>query len=79
MHGRASGPALGVVAAAFAVICCAGLRAIGALIGGVTTAGVVGVADDVLSLAALGSAAIVLVRACHRCRSCPPSVGRAIQ
>jgi hypothetical protein len=79
MHGRASGPALGVAAGALAVICCAGLPAIGALIGGVTIAGVVGVAGGVLALAALGGGAIVLLRARRRRRSCPPSAGGPIQ
>jgi hypothetical protein len=78
MRGRASGPALGA-AAAVAVICCAGLPAIGALIGGVTIAGVVGVAGGVLALAALGSGAIVLVRVRRRCRSWPPSARGAIK
>ena len=79
MHGRASGPALGVAAGAFGVICCAGLPAIGALIGGVTIAGVVGVAGGVLALAALGGGAIVLVRARRRRRSCPRSAGGPTQ
>lgn len=79
MDGRASGPALGVAAAAFAVICCAGLPAIGALIGGITIAAVIGVAGGVLALAALGGGAIVLVSARRRRRSCPPSSGGPIQ
>jgi hypothetical protein len=79
MHGRASGPALGVAAGAFAVICCAGLPAIGALIGGVTIAGLLGVTGAVLALAALGGGAIVLLRARRRRRSCPPSARGPIQ
>ena len=77
MSNRASGPALGVAAGALAVICCAGLPAIGALLGGITIAAVIGVAGGVLALAALCGGAIVLVRARRR-RSCPPSAGGPI-
>jgi hypothetical protein len=79
MRGRASGPALGVTAGAFAVACCAGLPAIGALIGGITIAGVLGVAGGVLVLAALGGGAVLLVRARRRRSSCPPSAGGSIR
>jgi hypothetical protein len=68
-----------VAAGAFAVICCAGLPAIGGLIGGITIAGVIAVAGGVLALAALGGGAAVLVHARHRRRSCPPSSGGPIQ
>lgn len=74
MSGRATGPALGVAAGAIAVICCAGLPAIGALLGGITIAAVIGVAGGVLALAAVGGGAILLVRARRR-HSCPPSTG----
>jgi hypothetical protein len=79
MRGRASGPALGVAAGAFAVAWWAGLPAIGALIGGITIAGVLGLAGGVLVLvlvlvlAALGGGAVVLVRPRPRRSSCPPS------
>lgn len=79
LDGRASGPALGIGAGVFAVVCCAGLPAIGALIGGITIAAVIGVAGGVLALAALGGGAIMLVRARRRRRSCPPNAGGAIQ
>ena len=79
MNGRASGPALGVGAGAFAVVCCAGLPAIGALIGGITIAGVIGVAGGVLVLAALGGGAVLLVRARRRRGSCSPPAGGAIE
>jgi hypothetical protein len=78
MNGRASGPALGVAAGAFAVVCCAGLPTIGALTGGITIAGVIGVAGGVLALAALLSGAVLQVRARRRRSSCPPSAGRPI-
>jgi hypothetical protein len=79
MNGRASGPALGLAAGAFAVVCCAGLPAIGTLIGGITIAGVVGVVGGVLALAALVGGAILLVRARHRRGSCPPRAGGSIE
>lgn len=78
MSGRASGPALGVAAGALAVICCAGLSAIGALVGGITIAAVIGVAGGVLALAALGGGAILLLRARRRHSSCPPGARRPI-
>jgi hypothetical protein len=80
MRVRASGPALGVAAGAFAVICCAALPAIGAPIGA-PIASLVGGAGGVLALAAPGSGAIVLVRARRRRRrrSCRPSARGSIQ
>jgi hypothetical protein len=79
MDGRASGPGLGVAAGAFAVVCCAGLPAIGALIGAITIARVIGVAGGVLALAALLGGAILLVRARRRRGSCPPRAGVSIE
>jgi hypothetical protein len=75
MVGRASGPMLGVAAGALAVICCAGLPVSGALIGAVTLTGIVAVAGGALGLAALGGAAIVLLRVRRRGRSWPPGAG----
>jgi hypothetical protein len=75
MDGRASGPALGIAAGAVAVVCCAGVPAIGALVGGITIAAVIGAAAGVLALAALLSGATVLVRARRRRGPCPPRDG----
>jgi hypothetical protein len=72
MDARPTGPAFAVAAGAFAVVCCAGLPAIGALIGGITIAGILGVAGGVLALAALVAGAALAVRACRRRGSCPP-------
>jgi hypothetical protein len=79
MDGRAPGPALGVAAGALAVLCCAGLPAIGALIGGITIAGVIGVAGGVFGLAALLGGGALAVPARRRRGSCPPSAGRPIE
>lgn len=80
MDGREPGPALGVVAAgALVVACCAGLPAISALIGGITIAGVIGVAGGVLALSALGGGAVLLVRARRRRGSCRPSAREPIE
>jgi hypothetical protein len=75
MSRRASGPALGIAAGAFAVVCCAGLPAIGALIAGITIAGVLGVAGGILAVAAALSGATLLVRARRRRRSWQPPPG----
>jgi hypothetical protein len=66
MRDRADIPVLGVGAAVIAVICCAGLPAITALIGGITTAAILGVAGGVLALAAIATAAILMIRARRR-------------
>jgi hypothetical protein len=68
MNDRASGPALGIRAAALAVICCAGLPALGALLGSITLVALLGVAGGVLALA-VGAA---LVRARRRGSRAPP-------
>jgi hypothetical protein len=74
MSARPSGPALGIGAAALAVICCAGLPAIGALVGSITLAALLGVAGGVVVLAAVLVGAVVLVRSRRRRGSCalPP-------
>jgi hypothetical protein len=73
MDGRASSGALGVAAGVFAVLCCAGLPAIGGLIGGATIAGVIGVGAAVLAITALLGGAALAVRARRRRGACPPS------
>jgi hypothetical protein len=72
MRGRVDGPLLGLAAGAFAVVCCAGLPAIGALMGGITIAGLIGVGAGVLALAALLGAAALEARARRRRGACPP-------
>jgi hypothetical protein len=63
MRGRADIPVPGVEAAVIAVICCAGLPAITELIGGITTAAILGVAGGMLALAAIATGAMLLIRA----------------
>jgi hypothetical protein len=57
------------------VVCCAGLPAIGALIAGITIAGVLGVAGGTLALGAAIGGATLLARARRRRRSCQPPQG----
>jgi hypothetical protein len=66
IRGRADVPVLGIGAAVIGVICCAGLPAITALIGGITIAAVVGVAGGGLALAAIATGAVRLIRARRR-------------
>ena len=77
--GRASGPALGVASGVFAVVCCAGLPAIGGLLGGITIAGVIGIGGGVLALAALLGVAALAMRERRRRRSCPPRATGSIR
>jgi hypothetical protein len=57
---------LAVGAAAFAVLCCAGLPLVVSLVGGLTVAGVLGVSAGVLIVAAAVAGAVVLIRARRR-------------
>jgi hypothetical protein len=61
MNGRAEVPVLGVGAAIVAVICCAGLPAIAAVLGGITLAAVLGVAGGVLAVVAIATGAVLLI------------------
>jgi hypothetical protein len=79
MGDQLSGPALGIGSAAFAMICCAGLPAIGALLGGITIAGAIGVAGAVLAIAALLGGAALAVRARRRRGACPPSARERVR
>ncbi len=72
MRGRTDVPLVGVAAGALAVVCCAGLPAIGALLGGITIAGVLGVAGGVLVIAAAVGGSALLMRARRRRNSCRP-------
>jgi len=78
MDGRASGPALGVAAGLFAVVCCAALPAVGSLIGGIAIARVIGVGAAVLAIAAVLGATALVLRARRRRGSRPPRAGRPI-
>jgi hypothetical protein len=75
MRSRVDRPLFAVAAGAFAVVCCAGLPAIGAIVGGITVAAVVGFTGGGLVLAAVIGAAALLVRARRRRGSCPPPAG----
>lgn len=66
---------IGATVGVLAVICCAGLPAIAAVLGGITIAGVLGVTGGLLALAALAGAALLAVRARRRravCQTPPP-------
>ena len=77
MRGRVDDPLFGVAASALVVTCCAGLPAIGALIGGITVAAVIGVGGAAFALAALLGGAVLLVRARRRRAACrTPARGR---
>jgi hypothetical protein len=71
-------PLVGAVGALTAVGCCAGLPAIGAILGGLTVAAVVGIAGGVLVVAALLSGALAC-RARRRRRACDAPTARAPQ
>jgi hypothetical protein len=79
MSDRASGPALGIAAGVFAVVCCAGLPAIGAVIGGITIAAVIGVGAAVLAIAVVLGGAGLLLRARRRRGACPPSARQRVR
>lgn len=73
--GRRSGhsiPLVGVAGGLLAVACCAGLPLVGTIVGGLTVAGVIGVAGGLL-LATTGLAVAALaVRSRRRRRGCMP-------
>jgi hypothetical protein len=75
MRRAVDGPVIGIAATAFAVICCAGLPAIGALVGGLTIAAVLGVAAGVLALTAALGAAVLVLRTRRRRSQHPPYQG----
>lgn len=77
MRARADAPVLGVAAGSAAVIGCAGLPAITALIGGITIAALFGVADGVLVIAGAASAAVLVARVRRRPRSSETAIGRS--
>jgi hypothetical protein len=79
MRGRVDAALFGIAASALVVVCCAGLPAIGALVGGVAIAAAIGVGGAVLALAALIGAAALLLRARRRRGSCPPPAGGRVQ
>jgi hypothetical protein len=72
-------PLLGAAGAVIAIGCCAGLPAIGAILGGLTVAAVVGIAGGVLVAAALISGGAFVWRARHRQRACDAPRARAPQ
>lgn len=73
MRRAADGPLIGIASVAFAVVCCAGLPAIGALIGGISIVAVPGIAGGVVAFtAAAAAAAAVLVLRVRRRRFRPP-------
>ncbi len=79
MRRRADAPLLGIAAATVAVVCCAGLPAIAALLGGITFAAVLGVAGVVVASAALVGGALLMIRAPRRRAQCePPAQGRTL-
>jgi hypothetical protein len=59
-----------------AVACCAGLPVIGAVVGGVTGAAVIGIAGGVLAVVAVLAGAVLAFRARRRRRSPPGEVAR---
>jgi hypothetical protein len=65
-------PLLGAAGALIAVACCAGLPAIGAVLGGLTVAAVIGIAGGVLVAAATLAAGALLWQARRRRRVCDP-------
>ena len=70
------GPTLAALAGGVAVLCCAGLPAIGALIGAVTVTALAGVAAAVLGVCAVVAGAMLLHRARrHRVLGDPPTRG----
>lgn len=76
MRRNADSPLIGIGAGAFAVLCCAGLPALGALIGGITLAAIVGVAAGALALAAAAGAAVLLFRVRRQRSQRAPHQGR---
>ena len=62
-------PLLGVAGALLAVACCAGLPALGAIVGGLTVAAVIGISTGAL-LAAAVVALVVLIWRGRRRRAC---------
>jgi hypothetical protein len=69
---------LGAAGAVIAVACCAGLPALGTIVGGLTVAAVLGVAGGV-ALAAGALAAVVLLLRARRRRACAPADARTVR
>jgi hypothetical protein len=78
--GRKSGTAtatLGIGAALLAIVCCAGLPAIGALVGGLTLGAGMGLGLGALTIGALAwTATVIYTRRKRRTRSGEPSAER---
>ena len=62
-------PLLGAAGALLAVACCAGLPALGAIVGGLTVAAVIGISGGTLLAAAVVSLAVLMWRGRRR-RAC---------
>ena len=67
-------PLLGAAGALLAVACCAGLPALGAIVGGLTVAAMIGISSGVLLAAAVVACAVLVWRGHHR-RACEGSKG----
>ena len=78
MRRAANGPLIGIAAGAFAVVCCAGLPAIGALIGGISIVAVLGIAGGVVASAAAAGAGVFLLRVRRRRVQRPPHQGEPV-
>jgi len=70
-------PLLGAAGALLAVACCAGLPALGAIVGGLTVAAVIGISTGALLAAAVVALAVLIWRG-RRPRACeePRGTGR---
>ena len=78
MRHAADGPLIGIASVAFAVVCCAGLPAIGALIGGISIVAVLGIAGGVVAFAAAAGAAVLVLRVRRRRVQRPPHRGEPV-
>ena len=70
-------PLFGAVGVLLAVACCAGLPAVGAIVGGLTVAAVIGISTGALLAAAVAALAVLIWRGRRR-RACegPRGTGR---
>ncbi len=78
MRRAADGPLIGIAAGVFAVVCCAGLPATGALIGWISIVAVLGIAGGVVAFAAAAGAAVLLLRVRRRRVQRPPHQGEPV-
>ena len=60
-------PLLGAAGALLAVACCAGLPALGAIVGGLTVAAVIGISTGALLAAAVVALVVLIWRGRRRC------------